>query len=274
MWDVYVSDTEITTDQVPNPSKVIIILEELSLPYERSWVTLEDLKLKPFTNVNPNGRVPAIEDPNTGITLWESGAIVQVSSTADRHVLNLTVFDYYLVLDRHLRQGQQDLVQQLPREAPDVAVGLFPGFRPRPLLWPSRLVTSPPHRSTRRLMFGRFNFFHESAYGESPESAKLRYGREIKRVAGVLNGVLAKSEWLVGDKCTYADLAFTAWNSQLPLVMSNRKGKEDEWKPDEFKHFTRWQNACMSRDSVKKALQHQAERGTEQDEKDVKVATE
>lgn len=35
------------------------------------------MKKAPFTDVNPNGRVPAIEDPNTGITLWESGAIVE-----------------------------------------------------------------------------------------------------------------------------------------------------------------------------------------------------
>lgn len=37
----------------------------------------DDIKKKPFTDINPNGRVPAIEDPNTGLTLWESGAIYQ-----------------------------------------------------------------------------------------------------------------------------------------------------------------------------------------------------
>lgn len=34
------------------------------------------MKKEPYTSVNPNGRVPSIEDPNTGITLWESSAII------------------------------------------------------------------------------------------------------------------------------------------------------------------------------------------------------
>ncbi len=48
------------SDQVPNPSKVLVILEELGLPYETSWVELEDLKKEPYESVNPNGRVPGI----------------------------------------------------------------------------------------------------------------------------------------------------------------------------------------------------------------------
>ena len=54
-----------------------IILEELALPYTIQDVDMSEMKKTPFTDVNPNGRVPAIEDPNTGITLWESGAIIQ-----------------------------------------------------------------------------------------------------------------------------------------------------------------------------------------------------
>jgi glutathione S-transferase len=99
----------------------------------------------------------------------------------------------------------------------------------------------------------RFNLFHENVYGESPESAKVRYGAEVKRVAGVLDGVLAESEWLVGDKCTYADLAFTMWNMQVGYFMAGRAG-EHAWNPDEFPHFTRWQNACLGRASVQKVL--------------------
>lgn len=38
---------------------------------------MADLKKAPFEKLNPNGRVPAIEDPNHGVVLWESGAIVE-----------------------------------------------------------------------------------------------------------------------------------------------------------------------------------------------------
>lgn len=43
---------------VPNPSKVLVILEELGLPYQTSWVELDGLKQEPFESVNPNGRLP------------------------------------------------------------------------------------------------------------------------------------------------------------------------------------------------------------------------
>lgn len=61
----------------PNPWKVVILLEELQLPYEHKIWEFPNLKTPEFEKINPNGRTPAIEDPNTGITLWESGAIVE-----------------------------------------------------------------------------------------------------------------------------------------------------------------------------------------------------
>ena len=61
----------------PNPWKVAIILEELKIPYETEMMQFPDLKKDPFESINPNGRVPAIEDPNTGLKLWESGAIIE-----------------------------------------------------------------------------------------------------------------------------------------------------------------------------------------------------
>ena len=47
----------------------MIILEELDVPYKLEPVS--DVKGKDFLDINPNGRVPALEDPNTGVTTWE-----------------------------------------------------------------------------------------------------------------------------------------------------------------------------------------------------------
>lgn len=48
-----------------------------------------------------------------------------------------------------------------------------------------------------------------------------RYGSEIWRVTSVLDAHLQKSggEWLVGEKCTYADLAFVPWYWLCPAIM-------------------------------------------------------
>jgi glutathione S-transferase len=60
----------------PNPYKVLIILHYLNIPFTK--VATDDPKEEWFVkNINPNGRVPAIEDPNTDIKLWESGAIIE-----------------------------------------------------------------------------------------------------------------------------------------------------------------------------------------------------
>lgn len=53
----------------PNPIKVAIILEELGVPYK--VIDGVEIKAEPFISLNPNGRLPAIEDPNTGFNLFE-----------------------------------------------------------------------------------------------------------------------------------------------------------------------------------------------------------
>ncbi|KAF3212901.1 glutathione S- transferase, nitrogen catabolite repression regulator [Orbilia oligospora] len=69
----------------PNPPKVFILLKLLGIPYNHVMKvasddpTLEDgIKHPNFTSINPNGRVPAIADPNNNnFHVWESGAILQ-----------------------------------------------------------------------------------------------------------------------------------------------------------------------------------------------------
>jgi glutathione S-transferase len=53
----------------PNPVKVAILLEELGLPFEVRQT--KEIKSEPFISLNPNGRLPAIEDPNTGVKVFE-----------------------------------------------------------------------------------------------------------------------------------------------------------------------------------------------------------
>ncbi|MCJ1375784.1 hypothetical protein MMC20_007021 [Loxospora ochrophaea] len=64
----------------PNPYKAAILLEALSLPYTvKLWEFgpgPNGVKGPAFLKINPNGRVPALEDPNTGVTSWESLAVL------------------------------------------------------------------------------------------------------------------------------------------------------------------------------------------------------
>ena len=46
---------------------------------------------------------------------------------------------------------------------------------------------------------------------EKIPSAIEGYKNEIRRVTGVLDSVLKKQDWPVGDHITYADLAFVPW---------------------------------------------------------------
>ncbi|KAJ9609610.1 hypothetical protein H2200_005938 [Cladophialophora chaetospira] len=65
----------------PNPIKVSIALQYLQVPYDvQVWEFGNDPKNgiegPAFSKLTPVGRLPVLEDPNTGVTIWESGAII------------------------------------------------------------------------------------------------------------------------------------------------------------------------------------------------------
>ena len=80
----------------PNPWKVVIILEELNLPYNTTWIRYSDIKSEPYISLNPNGRIPSLRDPNTGVALFESGAIVEY------------LIETYDGLERRISYGQNN----------------------------------------------------------------------------------------------------------------------------------------------------------------------
>ncbi|MGK7905392.1 MAG: glutathione binding-like protein [Hormoscilla sp.] len=69
---------DLYTFSVPNGRKVSIMLEEVELPYNvhKIDITKGEQFSEEFVAINPNSKIPAIIDRDTGITVFESGAIL------------------------------------------------------------------------------------------------------------------------------------------------------------------------------------------------------
>lgn len=195
----------------PNPWKVAIIFEELNIPYKTRHIDFSEVKKDPYLKLNPNGRLPTIDDPNTGLQIWESGAIVEyLIETYDKdHRLSYNTFPEQWQL-------KQWLFFQVSGQAP---------------------------------YYGQAGWFIR-AHPEKVQSVIDRYVNEIHRVTGVLESVLKTREWLVGDRCTYADLSFVAWQRWAP-----RYGGGDIYK--KFPHVGAWMEKMKARPSVQKVLADQ-----------------
>ena len=69
---------ELYTDSSPNGFKATIALAELGLPYQLRHVRIDqgEHRLPAFLALNPHGRIPVLVDHDTGITVFESAAIL------------------------------------------------------------------------------------------------------------------------------------------------------------------------------------------------------
>ncbi len=69
---------DLYTFTTPNGRKASIMLEEVGLPYNvhKIDITKGDQFTPEFVAINPNSKIPAIIDPESGITVFESGAIL------------------------------------------------------------------------------------------------------------------------------------------------------------------------------------------------------
>jgi glutathione S-transferase len=203
----------------PNPWKVAIILNELSLPYNIKIPAGDALKSAPYTDLNPNGRVPTIEDPNSSppTVLWETGAIIPylIATYDTEHKIS-----HPPESPEHWKEAQW-LAFQISGQGPYFGQAAW------------------------------FQFFHP----EKIPSAIERYQNEIARVNGVLDTHLKKEhgrQWLVGDKCTYADLAFVTWATTGRGIDGGATAKKG------LENWEKWYAALMERESVKKAYADQA----------------
>jgi GSH-dependent disulfide-bond oxidoreductase len=164
----------------PNGVKVSIMLEETGLAYEPHRVDFDkdDQTTPEFLSLNPNGKIPAILDPNgpggTPLALFESGAILQ-----------------YLA---------EKTGKFLPAD---------PTRRWQTIQWVQfQMAFVGP-------MFGQVGFFHKFA-GKDFEDKRPRdrYAAESKRILGVMNQRLDGREWFM-DEYTIADISMLGWVRNL-----------------------------------------------------------
>jgi len=92
-----------------------------------------------------------------------------------------------------------------------------------------------------------FTHFHH----EKLPSARERYVKEMKRVMGVLNSALEGKSYLVGDKCTYADLSFLSWTWMQSFILQDDKVDTEK----EYPNYHAWIERLMARPAVKKVAE-------------------
>ncbi|KAL8823874.1 MAG: hypothetical protein Q9191_005478 [Dirinaria sp. TL-2023a] len=182
------------------------------IPYDYVLVEFTEVKQEPYIGINPNGRLPTIEDPNTGIKLWETGAII-----------------LYLV-DQYDTDGKLSYTSS--PEKYDC------------LKWLMFQVSGQGPYFGQLAWFARF-------HKPTVPSATERYANEMERIFGVLDRSLTHRQWLVGDKCTYADLSFVTWSHNAKGLVQEL-GKSNMM--DKYPHYTRWLDSMESRPSVQECV--------------------
>ena len=74
-------------------------------------------------------------------------------------------------------------------------------------------------------------------------------------MTAVLDACLAGKEWLVGDKCSYADLSFITWFQAAPYTdETGQLGKDLDAMPN----YSAWMKRMLERPVVKKVLEDKA----------------
>jgi GST-like protein len=201
----------------PNGVKVSIMLEETGLPYEPHLVDFnkDDQKTAEFLSLNPNGKIPAIIDPNgpgdKPLALFESGAILQ-----------------YLA---------EKTGKLLPAD---------PARRWETIQWVYfQMAFVGP-------MFGQVGFFHKFA-GKDFEDKRPRdrYVNESKRLLGVMDRRLDGRQWFMGDEFTIADVATLGWVRNLIGFY----GARELVSFDAYRHVAAWLERGLARPAVQRGLE-------------------
>jgi len=204
----------------PNPSKVGIVLTELNIPFICKYVPFNEVKGPEYVAVNPNGRLPAMQDPNKGITIWESGAIIEYLIAEYDHEHKLS-FPAGTVEDYHCKQW---LYFQVSGQGP---------------------------------YYGQANWF-KMAHPEKVQSAIDRYVNEIRRISKVLDTYLKDRQYLVEDKCTYADVSFIPWQAAAKEIFPDVLNLAND-----FPNLEAWYERLLARPAADEVMKEYAHKKAE-----------
>ena len=199
----------------PNGVKVSIALEEMGLPYEAHTVNISGNQHTPeFRSLNPNGKIPAIIDPNgpegTIVTLWESGAILLYLAEKSGLLMPKSPPARF--------QTMQWLMFQMG--------GLGP-------------------------MIGQYGYFAVFAGKEiNDPRPRERFITECQRLLGVLECQLEKHDFVQGNEYTIADIAIFPW---LRGARDFYKAG-NAFEMDRFVHTMAYLERCLARPAVHRGL--------------------
>jgi len=200
----------------PNGWKVALVLAELGLEYDSVYLDFgaNEHKAPEFTKFNPNGRIPALVDhSNNEFAVWESCACITYLAEKYDTEHKISV------------ASMEDRMHQLQ--------WLF--FQ----------------ASGQGPYYGQAVWFR-NYHPEKVASAVERYQREAMRVLSVLEGVLAQQEWLVGGKCTVADMSFIPWNI---FAFTGILGDFPEFNLErDYPHVAAWHQKLVSRPAIAAVL--------------------
>ncbi|TKT82517.1 glutathione binding-like protein [Aquamicrobium sp. LC103] len=200
----------------PNGVKISIALEELGLPYEAHAVDIgkDESWTEDFLSLNPNGKIPAILDPNgpggKPLPLFESGAILlYLAEKAGKLLPSDPALRYETIQWVFFQMG-----------------GIGP-------------------------MFGQLGFFHKFAGSEFEDKRpRDRYAKESKRLLGVLEKRLESRQWIMGDEYTIADIAIFPWVRTLKVFYN----AGELLGMDDFKSTMAWLDRCLERPAAQRGL--------------------
>ena len=200
---------DLYTWTTPNGRKVSIMLEECGLPYKVHKIDIGkgDQFTPQFLAINPNGKIPAIIDSNG----------------PDKRPITLFESGAILVY----------LAQHYQKFLPPDWGQLYHVFQ---WLMFQMGGVGP--------MFGQTHHFLRAAKEEVPYAIE-RYKKETDRLYGVMDGELAKREFLAGKFYSIADIATYPWVARF------------EWhKTDlnQFPNVKRWFDEIGKRPAVQRGM--------------------